>query len=126
MKKAILHILFFILIGEATNFLQFAKLPKLYEHFQDHTRRDASITFMDFLGMHYWGNDLDDNDDDKDMQLPFKSPHITVVSFLFVPHLQKETIQNPRVGIVERDYPLERQQFYFNPAADCLFRPPRA
>jgi hypothetical protein len=41
-------------------------------HFIDHSQRQPDISFLDFLSMHYWGTDLNDNDTEEDQKLPFK------------------------------------------------------
>lgn len=48
------------------------KVPQLISHFVDHHKINAQISFIDFLEMHYLGNDLNDNDEEEDMKLPFK------------------------------------------------------
>lgn len=48
------------------------KAPLLVSHYIDHTSRNPNINFVDFLSMHYWGNDIVDNDSKQDMKLPFK------------------------------------------------------
>jgi hypothetical protein len=48
------------------------KLPKLIAHFTEHRTLNQNIGIFDFLSMHYLGNDPNDKDHDRDMQLPFK------------------------------------------------------
>ncbi len=44
----------------------------MLEHYAEHKRQKADITFVDFIFMHYIGDDGVADDDSKDMQLPFK------------------------------------------------------
>lgn len=44
----------------------------MLEHYGEHKRQNAGITFLDFIFMHYIGDDGVADDDNKDMQLPFK------------------------------------------------------
>lgn len=48
------------------------KMPTLFSHYIDHVHRNPDIDFLDFLSMHYWGNDIKDSDWNQDMKLPFK------------------------------------------------------
>lgn len=52
---------------------QLLKLPVLAEHFMEHRQLDEHLSLAGFLYMHYTDHDLNDNDQDRDMQLPFKS-----------------------------------------------------
>lgn len=57
----------------ATECSQLLKIPRLFSHFTEHQKLDTNLSFFGFLYMHYTDHDLNDNDQDKDMQLPFKS-----------------------------------------------------
>lgn len=57
----------------ATECNQLLKFPVLLEHYSEHKEQNDRISFIDFLQMHYAGYDFNDNDQDRDMQLPFKS-----------------------------------------------------
>jgi len=48
------------------------KTPQLINHFIQHHQLNTNLSFVDFLEMHYFGHDLNDNDDEEDMKLPFK------------------------------------------------------
>lgn len=51
----------------------------------EHKSVNNDISIMDFLSMHYWGTDLNDNDDNRDMQLPFKNIAHNVLTVVFLP-----------------------------------------
>lgn len=124
MKRILLYILIFLFIGESTGLSQLAKIPALCGHFQEHQALNPEIGFFSYLSMHYWGEDLNDDDDERDMQLPFKKHDVNTPAFLFVP-ANKIIVLKPTVWSVERDFCLDRTVFYFNPAQGSLFRPPR-
>lgn len=108
-----------------TGLSQLFKLPVLVSHYLEHQQRDQSIRMMDFLSMHYWGQDINDNDQDRDMQLPFK--HVDqnmTVQLVIVPH-QVFTIQKPNV-VQTTDQPVFIATDHSDPALASLFRPPRA
>ncbi len=48
------------------------RLPEFLTHFSEHQTQDNTISIGDFITMHYLGDDQNDADQDKDMELPFK------------------------------------------------------
>lgn len=64
-------IIIIVLLG-ATPLQQLLKVPALVEHYKEHCARNANITVLDFVFMHYIGDDGVRDDDNRDMQLPFK------------------------------------------------------
>ncbi|MGV3762044.1 hypothetical protein [Parapedobacter sp.] len=66
------YILLSVTLFNSNFVLQLSKLPKLFEHYCEHNRRNPELSFVDFLSMHYWGKDANDKDEAKDRQLPFK------------------------------------------------------
>ena len=49
------------------------KINVVVNHFAEHKRLDQSITVYQFLVMHYITDDGNQNDNNRDMALPFKS-----------------------------------------------------
>lgn len=125
MRIFLLHILFILLIGESTGCVQFFKLPKLYEHYREHVRLNPGVSVTDFLAMHYWGQDIDDHDDEKDMELPFRKYDYHAPIFVFVPNFKVIALK-PSVANISREFNPAPTPFYFNPAGESLFRPPKA
>ncbi|QEC42073.1 hypothetical protein [Pseudobacter ginsenosidimutans] len=120
-----MHILLLVLIGQSTNMVQLVKLPKLFEHFKEHRALNPEVGMLKYLSMHYWGEDFNDDDDEKDMQLPFKKYDINILATLFVSN-HKLPALTPHNWIIEKDFGIEQPDFYYNPAGQSLFRPPRA
>lgn len=63
---------FFLLMGfvPRADYEELAKLPSLIEHFEYHqAKEDKSISFFDFLSMHY--NDASEDNDESHNELPF-------------------------------------------------------
>ncbi len=67
---------------------QFLKLPKLISHYFQHRQLDTSVTFIDFLAMHYGGDDGTSADDDIDNQLPYHHADIHCLSIVYYPSAQ--------------------------------------
>lgn len=103
---------------------QLDKVPMLVVHYQEHHQLDPDVNFVDFLGMHYWGTDLNDNDDDRDNELPFKkfdhdvinAPMTLPVSIAFV------VTPAPNFNTLFSDY---QTPHFENAPTGSLFKPPR-
>ncbi len=125
MRSAWIFTIVLALLAQTTELHEFVKLPILFEHYAEHQQRDSKLKFLDFLSMHYWGDDLNDNDDSRDMELPFKKLEINQSPVHFLP---------PRTGIklksavvqIHLDHPGYFPFFMLNPALSATFRPPRA
>lgn len=70
-----LHKLFAIFLlavhlGGNTELGQLLKLPTLLSHYYEHQQNDPSVGFVDFIVMHYAGDDGTTADDAADQQLP--------------------------------------------------------
>lgn len=100
------------------------KLPELMTHFSEHRTLNHNIGIFEFLSMHYLGNDLNDNDQDRDMQLPFKkvSSHFSfqIASIPKPSILDKENMEvfDSYLRIIFKNNRLK------DPALAELFRPP--
>ncbi len=57
---------------------QLIRLPQLIMHYQEHNA-DSSVSFFQFLVMHYAGNDGTTADDSDDMKLPCHDYHHTAI-----------------------------------------------
>lgn len=75
MRRVIPILLLLFVTISSTDVIQFMKLPTLTSHFFEHKANSRHLTFVDFLMMHYTGHDHNDQDQEKDMQLPFKDMH---------------------------------------------------
>lgn len=125
MRKVIPYIFIFLIASNIGFFQQFYKLPVLIEHFKEH-QQIRNVSFIDFLAMHYWGDDLNDDDGDRDMQLPFKNISGYSLQLVFIP-TEKHTIYLPfNIGLKESNIIPFTSNLYSNPALFSVFRPPIA
>ncbi|GAO45496.1 hypothetical protein FPE01S_05_01910 [Flavihumibacter petaseus NBRC 106054] len=102
------------------------KLQVLVAHFMEHQQLDRQLGFIDFLSMHYWGTDLNDHDEERDRQLPFKSFNIQSFQLSFVSTPRTFTLKRAATPVLVKDYPVTDINHLPNPAINALFRPPRA
>lgn len=99
----------------------------LVEHYVEHQQRNSNLTFSDFLAMHYLDNDINDNDEERDRQLPFKNIDHHVSHFVFIPNQNRN--HTPNVNIVPEDSRtkiISANNLRHNPHLGALFRPPIA
>jgi hypothetical protein len=122
-RKQIVYIFIFLIASNSSFVQQFYKLPVLIQHFEEH-KQLMDLSFIDFLSMHYWGEDLKDNDGDRDMQLPFKT--ISSSSFHFVFLLDdKDLLPVPfNPDLPQSKIPTYRSDLFSDPNLLSLFRPP--
>jgi hypothetical protein len=124
-RKWCLYIPFAVFFLSTTSLSQLFRLPILVAHYMEHQQLDRSISILDFLSMHYWGQDINDNDQDRDMQLPFKTgEQNTNAQVVVIPSFQIN-IGKPPVT-VRSSQPVISDADLTNPALAALFRPPRA
>ena len=102
---------------------QVYKFPFLIQHFTEHRQRDYTVSIADFFSMHYWGEDIQDNDSEKDMQLPFKEMKDLSSVQPFIPFV-KTFVLRPLLYLTHLPYPLYKESFLPNPQLASLFRPP--
>lgn len=73
MKKWISIAVLSVYLISTTELYQLLKIPFFVEHYLEHKGLNNELTLWEFMTLHYFGDDLRDDDDAKDMQLPFKS-----------------------------------------------------
>ncbi len=85
-----------------TELYQFLKVPILIEHFIEHKSQNNTISFFQFIKMHYQ-NPVKDADYDKDQKLPFivHSEHMVVV-FTITPRLHLD-FKSHRLRLFSKD-----------------------
>jgi hypothetical protein len=100
------------------------KLPELVMHFTEHRALNENIGVFDFISMHYLGNDINDNDQDKDMQLPFKKLN-TPFSFQIASIPTGKLIPTPKIEVIDSYLQIRfKNNRPKDPALASLFRPP--
>jgi hypothetical protein len=99
------------------------KLPVLIVHYFEHQQRGPDITVIEFLSMHYWGQDINDNDHERDMQLPFKKFDFSQSgTTLFLNQSSQFTFNDfPS----EQQYTVTNSEDHVSQHLGSLFKPPR-
>lgn len=89
----------------STEAKQFLKVPVLLQHFEEHQQKSDNLSFLDFIYMHYAGSDFDDSDQDRDDQLPFKTPFSPSASDSFLPTAAKPFVEPNNTPVQELKFP---------------------
>ncbi|WP_431241875.1 hypothetical protein ACQ9BO_18145 [Flavobacterium sp. P21] len=108
-------------------FGQLSKVPVLVQHYMEHQERanGRGLAFADFIAMHYLGQDINDNDDERDMRLPFKKVDPHSQHIVFIPN----RVYTSTLHIIPLDSHFVnnyKANFHTNPYLGSLFRPPIA
>ncbi|WP_143150633.1 hypothetical protein [Chitinophaga sancti] len=125
MGKLRLYILMGLFTLHTISFDQLLKLPVLVAHYIEHRAQDGNLTVMQFLSMHYLSKDDNDNDQDRDNQLPFKKVNSATVHQIFTPLAKITNLKVQAVVNEDIQYPEPDEDRLPNPATSDLFRPPR-
>lgn len=73
MKKFTAILIITVYLFSITELHQLLKLPVVFQHYYEHNQLNKSISFLDFLDMHYMHGSPLSSDYAEDMQLPFKT-----------------------------------------------------
>lgn len=71
---------------------QLLRLPELITHYFQHHRQNSDISFIEFLSMHYGGDDGTNADNDYDNQLPCHNLKHNTISLVFSPMIAESDI----------------------------------
>jgi hypothetical protein len=123
-KKGCFYILFFIVLMNDTSLNQLLKLPVLVAHYMEHHQQDQRVGFAQFVYMHYIGSDHNDNDNDRDMQLPYKKVDLQSLDHPLIAAIKPALEQRPAFSIIVVQ-PVFDNDDLPQPALSSLFRPPR-
>lgn len=85
MRKTLVILLVSIHLGGNTEVGQLLRAPQLISHYFQHHRQNSSISFIDFIAMHYGGDDGTSADDDFDSKLPCHNINHNTLSLAFSP-----------------------------------------
>ncbi len=124
MGKILLNTFLIIAALNTVTLNQFAKVPLLAVHYIDHWHRNNALSVPDFLSMHYFNQDIDDNDDIQDNQLPLKSVDFTSAPQFATP-LSTICITLRELKIIANKEVLNKEEALSSRLIPGLFRPPR-
>ncbi|HCL04510.1 MAG TPA: hypothetical protein DHW64_00375 [Chitinophagaceae bacterium] len=125
MRKLVAISFVIVYLFGATEASQLLKLPVLVQHYYEHKAGNASVTLVKFLHMHYMGHDDNDDDNLRDMQLPFKTMNdCCMIAFNNLPP-QKIQMNEVVAYEVQQEFTLLNDAAPFSISVEDIFQPPR-
>lgn len=111
MKKITAILFLSIYLLQTTGLHELLKINTLVQHFHETQKNDSAVTFYHFLVMHYVTDDLNDMDNERDKQLPFKSadtfisnaPGFYIPDFSEQPFIDKPAITDEPLNFIAKD-----------------------
>jgi len=124
MRTTLILVLMTVHLFGNTELGQLFRLPKLVSHYFQHRQLDPSVTFIDFLAMHYGGDDGTTADDDIDNQLPYHHVDNHCLSIVYYP--SDQYVFN--INIIEHDTEYGSRLISGHPSehVSLILQPPRA
>lgn len=125
MRKTVAILFSAIYLLGATEASQLLKLPVLVQHYYEHKAGNASVTLLNFLHMHYMGNDDDNSDNMRDRELPFKTmDDCCMIAFNSLPPQKLQVVQIESYEI-QQEFTLLNDASHFFISLEDIFQPPR-
>jgi hypothetical protein len=123
MRKLGFNFLIIVFLVSNTQLVQLLKLPTLFFHFFEHRAENNQISFLLFLNNHY-AHAHNDNDDNRDKQLPFMDFESIYNDLIAIEPLfkQKHDIELPITDI----YLIYRPAYNLTTFHTSVWQPPQA
>ena len=109
-----------------TELHQLVKLPVLVEHFNEHKQKNNDLSLIQFLSNHYAQEDDHDGDEDREMNLPFKSHDgcINSITIAFIPN-NFEGLTTKSTFIETRTFSVYHEEFLQSTFLSSIWQPPK-
>ncbi|HEX4875178.1 MAG TPA: hypothetical protein VFV31_00805 [Chitinophagaceae bacterium] len=125
MRNIINILLAVIMLTGITEMHQLLKMPQLLSHYRHHKTEDPSITLIAFLKLHYSSqHHPNDNDDQEDNQLPFRSTGN--VQHTDVPVVVRKELIITTPSFVNNTVTISHPEGELSDLSFAIFHPPRA
>ena len=126
LKRLISILLFVVYLLSATEAHQLLKLPIMVQHFIKHKEENRSITFAQFIELHYFSGNPRDADYDEDMKLPFKTADNCSANFSPVVEPTTTFSPIPPIAFITQSVQIPALN-QLNPSAfvNAIFQPPK-
>lgn len=123
MRKTAAILMMLVFLNSCTELHQLLKLPVLVEHYKEHRSANPSLSFSQFLKIHYQKIVIDD-DYQRDQQLPFRD--VCAITFNLVTETPPAMVSiEKKASIVKRIFYSENIKDYFHQFLQDIFQPPR-
>jgi len=102
------------------------KFPVLFQHFYEHQLLNSEITFAEYLVDHYNSVPHTDNDEERDLQLPFKTLDLSGLLTPAIPQWYRSYFQKHVRLIAVNDAFRYQESHIPAPDAGKIWQPPKA
>ena len=130
LKKTVTIFFLAAYLLSATEVHQLFKLPVMFEHYKEHRQLNTDLGFITYVYTHYMNDNLmdgDANDDDRDMELPFKASGACVTSApVFIMQDIPAELDVPQEYAISNDYVNENDFLLPTGFLSTIFQPPKA
>jgi hypothetical protein len=130
LKKTVTIFFLAVYLLSATEIHQLLKLPVMFEHYKEHRQLNTDLGFITYVYTHYMNSNLmdgDANDDDRDMELPFKTSGACVSSApVFIMQDTPAELVIPQQFAISKDYVTEKDFLLPTGFLSTIFQPPKA
>lgn len=103
MRNTLLILMISVHLAGNTEIGQLLRVPELITHFFQHHRQDPTVSFWDFIAMHYGGDDGTTADDDSDQRLPCHNFNHHTIAHIFSP-MVKDPLSSEIILPAPRSY----------------------
>jgi hypothetical protein len=125
MRKQVAIALLSVFLFSNTSLRELLKVGVFFQHFQEHKAQDSEISLVDFIIIHYFSGNIQDEDYDRDMQLPFKMAQNTEVgSSITLPNTDIPALQLPALPQKETILPVSQSAEHSLHCSD-IWQPPK-
>jgi hypothetical protein len=126
MKRVLAIIAFSIYLFGTTEISQLLKLPFLVNHYLEHANQNKStLSFIQYLQLHYNNHTQSHEDHHKESQLPFKSvDDCCMAGHISIP-ASEINLQSPSYEIITANYTSYKACDYIQITTGDIFQPPR-
>jgi len=126
MRRLSLFFILFAYLSSVTEVHELFKAANLFSHFMQHLEQDDSLSFSDFLSMHYAENSEHANSEEHSDSLPFKSHHTSSALISFVALIPTIGFEAIPLWVIEAATPIA----FYKPIAasarvSAIWQPPK-
>jgi hypothetical protein len=124
-KKTVAILLLSTYLLGMAGFSELLKIDVVIEHFHETKQANETLSFFDFLVMHYITDDSNNQDNDRDSQMPFKSAtNITAYSLNAILQKTEVHLQHP-FAKNQRQFVFPNMSFASADFSSSIWQPPK-
>jgi len=127
-KKTVSILFLLIYLVASTELGELFKVDNLIIHYFEHQDKSKNISFTDYIYLHYFDHGKEDNDSEKDIQLPFNS-HSELCSLItqipFIPFNHSIQIKLEPDYFEVKNEPIFHKDHFYSCETPSIWQPPK-